>query len=135
MDDKELFRLAADAIGRAYTPYSGFKVGAALLTADGKVYQGANIENSSYGATLCAERTAIAKAIYDGHRDFKAIAIAAKAPDRTTANLTAALPCGICRQFLYEFGADTRVIAGTDENHLESFTIGELLPKGFSLHP
>jgi cytidine deaminase len=126
MTDAELFNLAKAAAERAYAPYSGFKVGAAVLTESGEVYTGANVENASYGATVCAERAALIKAIYDGHREFAALAVA-------TLSENPAWPCGICRQFLFEFGDATRIIVGTDEKHLETHTIGELLPKGFRL--
>jgi cytidine deaminase len=126
MTDRELYIQALEARERAYAPYSGYRVGAALLTAGGEVYAGANIENASYGATICAERSALAKAIYDGHRQFEAIAVAAsgEAP---------VWPCGICRQVLFEFGDDIRVITGPDADHLSSYRIAELLPHGFRL--
>jgi cytidine deaminase len=130
MNDKELYRLAVAAADGAYAPYSGFRVGAAVLTASGDVYRAANIENASYGATLCAERVALARAIYDGHRDFVALAVAAR---KDSGQAVAAWPCGICRQFLFEFGSETRVVTGADEDHLESLTIAELLPNGFRL--
>jgi cytidine deaminase len=120
MTDRELFALAKAAAERAYAPYSGFRVGAAALTATGEVYLGANIENAAYGVTICAERVALAKAVYDGHRAFEALAVTA-------------WPCGECRQFLSEFGAGTRVISGADEDSLESHAIAELLPRGFRL--
>jgi cytidine deaminase len=130
MDDKKLYRLATAAAEQAYAPYSGYRVGAAALTATGEVYCGANIENASYGATICAERVALSKAVFDGHREFAAIAVAAvcadDAPDARGADGAddgvietqasgAAWPCGICRQFLFEFGSDTRIISGVDE--------------------
>ena len=123
---KELYMSAKEAMRHAYAPYSGYQVGAAVLCKSGEVYCGANIENASYGATLCAERVALAKALYYGHRDFEAIAICAsgEAP---------AWPCGICRQFIFEFGSDIVVTTGPDKEHLESFPIDELLPKGFRL--
>jgi cytidine deaminase len=126
MNNRELYKRAQEASERAYAPYSGYKVGAAVLTAEGTVYEGANIENASYGATICAERSALAKAIYDGHRKIEAIAVAAsgEAP---------AWPCGICRQVLFEFGDDIRVITGPDTDHLSNYTIAELLPHGFRL--
>jgi cytidine deaminase len=126
MTDKELFNLAKESAEHAYAPYSGFKVGAAALTASGDVYLGANVENASYGATVCAERAALTRAIYDGHREFTALAV-------VSLSEKPAWPCGICRQFLSEFGDSTRVIVGVDAEHLETFTIGELLPEGFRL--
>jgi len=125
MNDRELYRIAVKAAEKAYAPYSGFKVGAALLMSDGEVITGVNIENSSYGASICAERTAFVKAVSEGHRGFKAIAVAS--PQGR------AWPCGICRQFMFEFNEDLRVISGDEEEHLESFLLKELLVNGFKL--
>ena len=125
MTDKELFRMAVEASENAYAPFSNFHVGAALLTADGTVFTGVNIENSSYGATICAERTAMVKAISEGARDFQSIAIA--------GNGGTSWPCGICRQFMYEFCPDIRVISGENEDELKVYTLKELLPEGFKL--
>lgn len=123
---KELYVKALDVRKNAYAPFSGFKVGAALLTEDGNIYTGVNIENSSYGATICAERTAFVKAISEGHRKFRAIAV-------TAGSEQEALPCGICRQFMYEFAPDIKVVTGTDENDLNIRLLRELLPEGFRL--
>lgn len=123
--DQELFRMAVEASGNAYAPFSNFHVGAALLTKDGEVFTGVNIENSSFGATICAERTAMVKAISEGAREFESIAIA--------GNGGTSWPCGICRQFMYEFCPDVRVISGEDEDHLQVYTLKELLPEGFKL--
>lgn len=123
---KELYAKALDARENAYVPFSGFKVGAALLTEDGGIYTGVNVENSSYGATICAERTAFVKAISEGHRNFKAIAV-------TAGEEQEALPCGICRQFMYEFAPDMEVITGIDSEHLNVRKLDELLPLGFRL--
>ena len=125
MEDKVLYRTACSVLQHAYVPFSGFRVGAALLTEDGTVFTGVNVENSSYGGTICAERTACVKAISEGVTDFTAIAIAA---ERGTA-----FPCGICRQFLFEFAPTLRVIVGEDEAHLNVYTLQELLPEGFKL--
>ena len=125
VSDKKLFRMAVKASENAYAPFSDFHVGAALLAKDGKVYTGVNVENSSYGATICAERTAMVKAISEGCREFEAIAIA--------GNGAASWPCGICRQFMYEFCPDIRVISGENEDELKSYTLQELLPEGFKL--
>ena len=122
-----MYRLAEQAAEGAYAPYSGYRVGAALLTADGKIYTGANVENSSYGAAICAERTAAVKAVTDGQRDFVAIAVAAPGTDAPS------WPCGICRQFLFEFGGGIRVICGADADRLEIATLDELLSNGFRL--
>ena len=124
--EKMLYAEALKARENAYAPFSGFQVGAALLTEDGQVYTGVNIENSSYGATICAERTAFVKAISEGHRKFKALAV-------TAGDEQEALPCGICRQFLYEFSPELEIITGTDEEHLNIRTLEELLPLGFRL--
>ena len=125
MDDKELYRLAKAAAKNAYAPYSGFCVGAALLAADGTVFTGVNVENSSYGATICAERTAFVKAVSEGCRDFSSIAVASSGGS--------AWPCGVCRQFMFEFNENLRVISGEDESRLEVFLLKELLLKGFRL--
>jgi cytidine deaminase len=125
MTDQELFREARKMLTNAYAPYSGFRVGAALLTKDGKVFTGVNVENSSFGATICAERTAIVKAVSEGYHEFEAIAVATSSGS--------AFPCGICRQFIFEFGDFTRVIVGESENDLVSYEIRDLLPKGFRL--
>lgn len=125
MTDKELFRMAVEASENAYAPFSNFHVGAALLTEDGKAFTGVNIENSSYGATICAERTAMVKAISEGARDFQSIAIA--------GNGGTSWPCGICRQFMYEFCPEIRVISGENEDELQVYTLKELLPEGFKL--
>ncbi len=125
MKYRELFRSANQMIQNAYAPYSRFKVGAALLTKTGEVFTGVNVENSSFGATICAERTAFVKAISEGHREFEAIAVATSDGE--------AYPCGICRQFMFEFGDDLKIITGEDEEHLHVLEIKELLPEGFRL--
>lgn len=125
MEYKELFRIAQGMLDNAYVPYSKFRVGAALLTKTGEVYTGVNVENASYGATICAERTALVKAVSEGHRDFEAIAIASSSGE--------AYPCGICRQFVFEFGDHIKVITGEDADHLHVSEICELLPSGFRL--
>ena len=128
MTPEELVTLAKEAMTRAYAPYSGFFVGAALLCADGTVYQGCNIENAAYGPTNCAERTAFFKAVYDGHRDFKAIAICGG----KVGNITGAFPpCGVCRQVMREFvGDDFMIYMGGAEGYT-AMTMTELLPAGF----
>lgn len=131
MNSKELFELAKEATKNAYAPYSEFKVGAALLTKDGNVFTGVNIENSSYPAGICAERSAMASAISAGKRDFEKIAICAL--DVSNNKYTDAWPCGICRQFMYEFSPEMKVISGEDVDHIEEYTLAELLPKGFKL--
>ena len=100
MTKEELVALAVEAMGHAYVPYSGYQVGAALLTSDGRVYQGCNIENASYTPTVCAERTAFFKAVYDGVRDFSAIAVVGGKNGEITGFFP---PCGVCRQATREF--------------------------------
>lgn len=124
MTDRDLYLYAKRVIPHAYAPYSGFKVGAALLSKTGQVFTGVNVENASFGATICAERTAFLKAISEGFRGFSAIAIA------SSANAEA-IPCGICLQFMYEFEEDLRIIVGSDENNLRSIPIAQLLPERF----
>lgn len=125
MEYKDLYRMAYEAKDNAYAPFSGFNVGAALLTESGRVFTGVNVENSSYGGTICAERTAFVKAVSEGARDFKAIAIAVDEGE--------ALPCGICRQFMYEFEPEIDVITGENEENLRVQKLSELLPEGFRL--
>lgn len=120
-----LIKKAESARELAYAKYSDFKVGAALLTKSGKIYLGANIENASFGATLCAERVAMAKAVSDGERDFEAIAVVG-GPEECP-------PCGICRQFMAEFcSPDFLIILGSSKKHTV-YKLSELLPKGFGL--
>ncbi|MBO5736022.1 MAG: cytidine deaminase, partial [Clostridia bacterium] len=114
MTDTELLTLAGEARTRAYSPYSHFAVGAALLCKDGSVYTGCNVENASFTPTVCAERTAFFKAVYDGKRAFTAIAVVGGAGDTVDPACT---PCGVCRQVLAEFcSADLPVILGSPEN-------------------
>ena len=130
MEYKELMQLAEEARERAYAPYSHFRVGAALLSASGKVYMGCNIENASYGATMCAERTALFKAVSEGEREFSAIAISGAAEGKQGSFCA---PCGICRQALSEFcSMECAVILG-DSDNLKVYTMGELLPLSFRL--
>ena len=110
----------------AYAPYSQFQVGAALLCKDGQVFTGCNVENASYGATCCAERTAIGKAVSEGVRCFEKIAIMA-----SDGGFTA--PCGICRQVLLEFMPEGQVVLGNKTGEIQVFTVKELLPHGFTL--
>ena len=110
----------------AYSPYSSFKVGAALMCADGSIYTGCNIENASYGATLCAERVAIGKAISEGKRDFLAIAVVGSGNDYC-------YPCGICRQVLSEFcNSDFKVILPLENKETKEMSLSELLPCSFT---
>lgn len=126
MTYQELFRQAEEMLPLAYAPFSHFQVGAALLTKDGRVYTGVNVENSSLGGTICAERTAFVKAISEGCREFAAIAVVSSAGE--------AWPCGICRQFMREFCEDDFVIiTGDDADSLREYTMREILPEGFKL--
>lgn len=125
MTNSKLYEKAVEAKKYAYVPYSNFRVGAAVLTKDGKVYTGCNIECASYGGTNCAERTAIFKAVSEGNREFEAIAIASD-------NNTYTFPCGICRQVIFEFGKKIKIIVGKQNGEIKVFSIEELLPYGFS---
>jgi cytidine deaminase len=129
MTAEALVKSAKEAMMRAYSPYSGYKVGAALLCKDGTVYQGCNVENASYGGTNCAERTAFFKAIYDGQREFSAIAICGGKDGEITGLFP---PCGICRQVMAEFcGADFLIyMVGANDTYVTK-TLGEMLPCGF----
>lgn len=131
IDEKELILLACQAREMAYTPYSGFQVGAALLTREGRVYLGCNIENASYGPTNCAERTAFFKAVSEGERDFTAIAIVG-GPVKTAAGAMCA-PCGVCRQVMMEFcdPGTFRIILQDGAGGLRTFSLDDLLPYGF----
>lgn len=123
MDVKELINRALEAQKMAYVPYSGFRVGAALLTEDNKIYSGCNIEISSYSPTICAERTAIFKAVSEGHRKIKAIAVVGD------SNYT--FPCGVCRQVLREFGKNANIIIANSLDDYKIFTLDEILPYSF----
>lgn len=125
MEDIELIKLAKDAMKNAYVPYSHFRVGAALETADGTVYTGCNIENASFGGTNCAERTALFKAISEGKRNFKKIAVI-----NDSGNY--AYPCGICRQVLSEFGINLIVIVANNKCEYVVHKLSELLPYDFN---
>lgn len=125
MTDRELYLKAKEISKNAYAPFSKFHVGTALLTKKGNVYLGVNVENSTYGATICAERNAVLAAITAGEREFDTIAI--------VANDSKVYPCGICRQFLFEFGEEIRVVLGENEDKIEVYKISELLPNGFRL--
>lgn len=124
MTDRELLDLAFSMHGFSYVPYSHFPVGAALLCQDGTVYTGCNVENSAYGSTICAERTALVKAVSEGHRSFAAIAIAGQGADYCW-------PCGACRQMLYEFAPHLRVLAARGDGAYMEVTLDRLLPHGF----
>lgn len=121
----ELVQKAAEAKTKAYVPYSCFRVGAALLTVDGQVFTGCNIENASYSLTNCGERTAIFKAVSEGFQEFKAIAISTDTEEITS-------PCGPCRQVLIEFGEDIDVILANVHGEYEVYRSGDLLPLAFT---
>ena len=129
MTDHELIELAKKALENSYSPYSKFKVGAALLCKDGTVFSGCNVENASFGATNCAERTAIFSAVANGHRDFSKIAIVGTS-DGNINQFTSL--CGMCRQVLSEFcGEDFNIILFNGKN-IKTFTMNEILPYPFS---
>lgn len=127
---KELIQQAIEAMDYAYTPYSGFKVGAALLGKNGQIYQGCNIENAAYTPCNCAERTAFFKAVSIGVKDFDAICIVG-GKEGVLSEFTA--PCGVCRQVMMEFchPKEFQIILATDTEHYEIRTLDELLPMGF----
>lgn len=130
MTKEELARKAVEAMGHAYAPYSGYLVGAALLTADGTVYPGCNIENASFTPTVCAERTAFFKAIYDGKRDFRAIAVVGGKGGTVTGFFP---PCGVCRQVMREFCRDDfEVYLVGKDNEIKALTLKDILPYSFS---
>ena len=127
---KQLINEALNARNYAYAPYSQFMVGAALITEDDSVYTGCNVENASYGATNCAERTAIFKAVSEGERLIKAIAIVGGVKD---GDLTYAYPCGVCRQVLREFSnpCDLVIIVAKNQDDYKTYSLEELLPESF----
>lgn len=125
MNDRELLVLAENIKKNSYSPYSNFRVGAAVLMESGKTYEGVNIENVSFGATNCAERSAVFKAVSEGERKIKAVAISSDSDDLI-------FPCGICRQVLSEFGDEnTKVICGKKNGEFKVFKLSELLPNAF----
>jgi len=123
--DEQLLQKANEIRERAYAPYSGFKVGAALLCADGTVFTGINIENAAFGPSICAERTAFFKAISEGYRDFAKIAV--------TCDKEYCSPCGVCRQVMSEHAPDLEILMGNLQGTFKSVSIRDLLPQGFTL--
>ena len=123
LDDQGLFDQACAMLERAYAPYSRFRVGACLLAEDGRIFTGCNVGNAAYGSTICAERTALVKAVSEGARHFQAIAVAGES--------AYAWPCGACRQMLREFAPDLRVIVGQKDKGFEVTTLEALLPHSF----
>ena len=124
MTEKQLCELAVAMLERAYVPYSHFPVGAALLCKDGTVFTGCNVENAAYGATVCAERTAIFKAVSEGHREFDTLVIAGRSDGYC-------VPCGTCRQVMMEFAPELTVICLNRRGESRKFALRELLPYGF----
>ena len=130
-DVKKLVEAALSARETAYAPYSNFKVGAALLSKNGTIFKGCNVENASYGASICAERTAFVKAVSEGEREFKAIAIAGGDSVRGVTGY--AYPCGICRQVMLEFcDRDFTVIVARSAEDYKCHSLEEIIPLGFS---
>ena len=131
MYEKRLIELALEARNRSYCPYSGFAVGAALLCQDGTIYTGCNIESSAYTPTICAERTAIFKAVSEGKRDFICMAVAGGNKDADILPITT--PCGVCRQVMIEFCNPQTflVFCASSTERYKAYTLAQLLPKGF----
>ncbi len=123
--DGELIEAARGMLPRAYAPYSGFRVGAALLASDGRVFTGCNIENASYSVTLCAERCALSVAVAAGAREFLSLALISSSSDLC-------YPCGVCRQALLEFSPSIRLICAGGDGMFETFSLEDLLPRSFS---
>ena len=126
MNDRELLNLAKQASANAYVPYSKFAVGAAIECDDGTVFTGCNVENAALGSTICAERTAVCKAVSEGHRRFRRIAIFAEGENYC-------MPCGACRQVLAEFSADMEVLCAKAGGRYVSYKLSDLLPHTFVL--
>jgi cytidine deaminase len=124
-EERALHVRAEEARGRAYAPYSHFDVGAALQTASGEIVTAGNVENASFGLTICAERAAVVRAVAEGHRDLVGVAVAGPAADVS--------PCGACRQVLAELGGPELCVTFPRGGELVTMTLGELLPEGFSL--
>ena len=126
MDLEKLVQMARSSLANAYAPYSGYPVAAALITVSGEVFTGVNVENASLGLTICAERVAVAAAIAAGHRAFSHIAV-------VTGGQYPPLPCGACRQVLYEFAPSLQVLVSSREGEIRSYALEELLPCSFNL--
>lgn len=130
MTDKELYNLAKEAMKNSYSPYSGCKVGAALLTASGKVFTGTNVENAAFGPTVCAERVAVFKAVSEGERNFSKIAVVGGKGGVIDGIFA---PCGVCRQVLREFCDDNfTLLLGETPDSFKTLTLKDLLPLSFS---
>ncbi|MTI61538.1 MAG: cytidine deaminase [Firmicutes bacterium] len=127
---KLLIRKAIEARENAYAPYSNFEVGAALLTKSGRIFQGCNIESASFTPTICAERTAIFKAVSEGETDFAAIAIiGGKTGEKI--DISNSTPCGVCRQVMREFSNNLKIIVAASENDFREYSLDEILPHSF----
>jgi len=126
MEAAQLIREARQAQNKAYAPYSNFQVGAALLTASGQLYTGANIENTSFGLTVCAERIAVFKAVMEGQKDFQAIAV-------TGSGSGFIYPCGACLQVLAEFSPGIKIMVSNEQDAYREYDLKDLLPQIFSL--
>lgn len=124
MTDQELVELAFTMLDRSYAPYSNFPVGAALEGSNGVVYTGCNVENAAYGSCICAERTALVKAVSEGCRSFRRLAVVSNSADFCW-------PCGACRQMLYEFAPDLEILAANKDHQFVKYTLRQLLPCGF----
>lgn len=125
MKQEDLIKLARQAQGNSYSPYSNFNVGAALLTTSGRVFTGSNVENGSYGLTICAERVAIFKAVSEGETGFDTIAI-------TGSGDGFLYPCGACLQVMSEFAPELKIIVADENNSIREYRLNELLPQAFS---
>ena len=124
MEDKLLIKIAMEAREKSYSPYSNFKVGAAVYTKSGKVFTGCNIESASFTPTICAERVAVSKCISEGYMDIEKIAVVG-------SDIKLSFPCGVCRQFMVEFGRKMKVICAKNIDSYEVYTLEELLPNSF----
>ena len=124
MTDRELVAAAMEMLPKAYAPYSRFPVGAALRCTDGTVFTGCNVENAAYGVSICAERTALVKAVSEGRREFEVLAVAGTGGEYCW-------PCGVCRQMLFEFAPELMVLAARGDGEFVKMTLKELLPCGF----
>ncbi len=126
LTDEELLKKAEEASAFSYSPYSHFRVGAAVECGDGTLYTGCNVENAAYGCAICAERTAMVKGVSEGHKDFARLAI--YSPDSNVF----CMPCGQCRQFMAEFNLDMELVIGRNDGAFRTFTLRELLPEAFT---
>ena len=132
VSNEQLIENAIEARKMAYTPYSNYKVGAALLSSDGKIIKGCNIENAAYGPTNCAERTAFFKAVSEGVKEFSAIAIVGGLENETDLFSDYAFPCGVCRQVMREFcDSEFEIVVARSIDDYKVYTLGELLPESF----